>query len=243
MNSDESGGIMTGIVFTGGNGPPPDKIRALVSELPAERLIAAADSGLDAAEGALLKPDWIIGDMDSLSDPAQLDAYPDTQVLRYPAQKDYTDTELAFTLLAEKGCTEIWIVGGGGGRVDHLFGIRSMCERGIFPTRWILDTADIYCVQAPVAEERYALASAKADTGGLSVRPGRSALVSVFPLGNGPWKVLSRGLQWPLDDLKWDRGFTGLSNTAPDGEFFLNVRQGRFMVIVPHNNERHRSKT
>jgi thiamine pyrophosphokinase len=228
---------MTGIVVTGGNGPPPDKIRALVDKLAGERLIAAADSGLDAVEGASLKPDWIIGDMDSLSDPARLDAYPDTQVLRYPAHKDYTDTELAFTLLAEKGCSEIWIIGGGGGRVDHLFGIRSMCEREIFPARWILDTADIYCVQA--AEERDAAASAqanaKADTGELSVRLNRNALVSVFPLGDGPWKVTSRGLQWPLDDLKWNRGFTGLSNAAPDGELSLRVTRGRFMVVVPHN--------
>jgi thiamine pyrophosphokinase len=169
--------------------------------------------------------------MDSLPVPSRLTAYSGEQVLRYSREKDYTDTELAFNLLCDKGCTEIWIIGGGGGRVDHLFAIRSLCERELFPRRWILDNADIYCIQADCMETDSAAGSV------LSLRLEKNALVSLFPLAEGPWKVCSQGLRWPLDDIQWNRGLFGLSNIALAGELILNIQQGRFMLIVPCVNK------
>jgi thiamine pyrophosphokinase len=206
---------MRGILFTGGEGPEPEISRRFAL---GAALIAAADSGLIAAEAAGLRPDWVVGDMDSLDDPRRLEHYPPDRVLRYPRDKDYTDTELAFSFLAEKGCDEIWLIGGGGGRADHLFAIRSLFDRNICPARWITALEDMYCLNAPGE-----LA--------LSVKPGE--LVSVFPLGAGPWKAESGGLKWPLDGLAWERGFFGLSNVAETGNFFIRAGAGRFMIIVP----------
>jgi thiamine pyrophosphokinase len=208
---------MLGIIFTGGKGPPEEKIRALLNTEAKGALIAAADSGLERAEAAGFSPDWIIGDMDS-ADPARLGAYPADRVLPYPVDKDYTDTELAFKLLHEKGCDDIWIVGGAGGRIDHLFGIRSLLEREIFPKRWFLDTADVYCIEGEA----------------LSLRLESGALVSVFPMAGGPWQASSGGLKWPLDNVVWDRGFSGLSNVAQTDECSIQAKQGRFMVLIPY---------
>jgi len=209
-----------GLLFTGGEGPDPKRRRAIVQEaIPMEPIIAAADSGLLLAESAGLRPDWIIGDMDSLEPENRLAAYPPEIVLRYPRDKDYTDTELAFSLLREKGCEKIWIVGGGGGRIDHLFGIRSLFERDHPPERWITAGEDIRCLQAScdfvfLCEEK-------------------EKVISVFPLGDGPWEAESSGLVWPLDGLDWKRGFFGLSNRAPNGAFTVTVKQGRFFVMIP----------
>jgi thiamine pyrophosphokinase len=181
-------------------------------------LVAAADSGLEAAEAAGLRPDWVLGDMDSLGDLSRLDAYPRERVLRYPAEKDYTDTELALRLLREKGCGEIWLIGGGGGRLDHLLAVRSLFERDLRPSRWITGAEDVRCVDSP-AEFWW------------DGFPG--APVSVFPLGAGPWKAESAGLKWPLAGLPWDRGFFGLSNAAENGSFRLKAERGRFLVILP----------
>ena len=228
---------MQGIVFTGGKGPPPDKLRTLLAGLEENALMVAADSGLELAESAGLKPHWIIGDMDSISNPAKLKSYPEDCIIRYPVDKDFTDTELAFSLLKEKGCDDIWIIGGGGGRVDHLFGIRSMLEKEFFPSRWYPDNADIYCLEtrslAPETDvqetENSVLQHGKLS---LCLEPGN--LVSVFPLGCGPWEASSRGLRWPLDNVSWNRGFFGLSNIAQTGEIMINCVQGRFMVLVVH---------
>ena len=214
---------MLGIIFTGGECPPAGVIaKALEGKEP---LVIAADSGLAAAEQAGLRPRWIVGDMDSLDDVSRLAAYPPECVMRYEHEKDYTDTELAFSLAVEKGCDEIWISGGGGGRVDHLFAIRSLFERDVFPRRWITDGADIHCIDAN--------GSGAFSINSLFQNGEKGAVVSVFPLGGGPWTAESAGLKWPLEGLSWDRGFFGLSNVAVNGDFSITAEAGRFMVILP----------
>ena len=215
-----------GVVITGGECPPKRITRQAMHGKNA--LIVAADSGLFHAEEAELKPDYIIGDMDSI-EIMRLTAYPAEFVIRHSQDKDYTDTELAFKLAVDKGCDEIWIIGGGGGRIDHLFGIRSLFEREIFPCRWITDNADIWCIEASDKTSTEAFWAENT----LSLKPEKDTVVSVFPLGGGPWEALSEGLKWPLKGLPWDRGFFGLSNVAVDGEFIIKAEKGRFMVILP----------
>ena len=207
---------MLGIVFTGGERPSASVIRKVLEGQDA--FFVAADSGLDAAEEAGIKPDCIIGDMDSVAE-SRLKTYPAECIIRYQHDKDYTDTELAMQKVLEKGCDSIWIIGGGGGRLDHLFAVRSLFEREAFPLRWLTKNEDIYCIDAKMAENV------------LSCRV--KGPVSVFPMGTGPWEAKSEGLKWPLDGLLWDRCFFGISNVAPNGEFFIRVEKGRFMVILP----------
>jgi len=210
---------LLGIILTGGEGPSAQVIKQLIETKTKDGiLLAAADSGLEKAENAGLTPDWIIGDFDSLDDSSRLDSYPPERVIRLQCDKDYTDTELAVMHTFKQGCNDVWIIGGGGGRIDHLFAIRSLLERKQFPCRWITDTADIHCIEADneICFDR-----------------NKETTVSVFPLGTGPWEAGSSGLKWTLDGLPWDCGFFGLSNRAPDGKFSVKIEKGRFMVILP----------
>jgi thiamine pyrophosphokinase len=209
---------MLGIIFTGGESPSPDIIRSALNGKSA--FFVAADSGLITAENAGIKPDYVIGDMDSVN-AERLDSYPADRVIRHKHDKDYTDTELALSHALEKGCEEVWIIGGGGGRIDHLLAIRSLFEREVFPRRWITNASDIYCIEAQAAANK------------LSAGLEKGASVSIFPLGTGPWEAESEGLKWPLEGLAWDRGFYGLSNVAENGDFSIMARKGRFMVILP----------
>ena len=212
-----------GIVFTGGEGPEPQAIGRLLNSLQEAALIVAADSGLHLAEAAGLQPDWITGDMDSIDGEEALRRYAAEKVIRHAAEKDFTDTELAASLLWEKGCTEVWIIGGGGGRIDHLLGIRDLFERKRFPRRWITAAEDMFCIEDG-GQTKYGGVTQAIDVGGL---------VSVFPLGQGPWKAESRGLKWPLGNVRWERGRYGLSNVAVVQEITVSAQQGRFLVIFP----------
>jgi thiamine pyrophosphokinase len=220
---------MRGIVFIGGEGPPVSRSRELAGRAD---IIVAADSGLIAAEQAGLRPRWVVGDMDSLDDIRRLEKYPPERVLRYPHDKDYTDTELALRLLWDQGCDETWIFGGGGGRIDHILAIRSLFERERNPDRWLTGAEDIRCLRAG---ETFCFGAGGEDSGGRTAMPGRfpNCRVSVFPLGGGPWKAESRFLTWPLEGLPWDRGFFGISNTAPEGHFSIHALEGSFLVINP----------
>jgi thiamine pyrophosphokinase len=207
---------LNGLAFVGGEGPDAELCVRLAGEAD---LTVAADSGLIHAENAGVRPDWIVGDMDSLDDISRLDKYPPNRVLRYPADKDFTDTELAINLLFEKGCDNITIAGGGGGRLDHILAIAALFEREHAPRRWLTAREEIVLVS-----NEFHHASKK------------SRIVSIFPLGNGPWKAQSSGLKWPLDtaaaSTMWKRGFFGISNTAETGEFTLKVSAGNFLIVI-----------
>ena len=227
---------MLGIIFTGGEGPAPEAIKRLIDNEAKGALLIAADSGFAAMEKAGLRPDWVIGDMDSLDDTSRLDVLPPERVIRFPHDKDFTDTELAFSHAVDQGCDHIWIIGGGSGRLDHLLGIRSLFERDIFPRRWITGAEDVRCIEAENKEQRTMSKEQRTEFGAgsnISEVLEKGAVVSVFPLGEGPWEAKSSGLKWPLDGVQWNRGFFGLSNVAVNGEFSIDAKLGRFMVILP----------
>ena len=205
--------MQRGIALIGGDGPASGALREIARQAD---LLAAADSGLIAAEAAGLKPDWILGDMDSLDDPRRLEKYPPDRVLRYPPEKDSTDTELAVALLREKGCDEIWLAGGGGGRTDHLLAICALFERDPPPDRWFTANEEIRCLK-------------EGSTLNVSLPPG--SRLSLLPLCSGPWEAESSGLKWPLDGLTWKKGGIGLSNMAVDRHFEIRSKKGRFLAI------------
>ena len=84
-------------------------------------LVIAADGGALKAELLGLRPDVVIGDLDSLSQGklAELEAT-GAEVVRHPMDKDASDTELAVLEAVRRGATEIVIVAALGGlRFDH----------------------------------------------------------------------------------------------------------------------------
>jgi thiamine pyrophosphokinase len=184
--------------------------------------VVAADAGLGACEQAGVEAAWVIGDMDSLDDERRLDRYAG-RIVRHRPDKDYTDTELALVFLREHGAGGIWIIGGGGGRTDHLLALAALFERREKPERWITGREDIRFLGA--GTERFFPLT----------RPG--CPVSVFPLGEPPWEAESRFLRWPLTGLAWNRGFFSISNELAEGNtaggFYLRAIRGGFLVLTP----------
>jgi len=207
------GNIKHAIIFIGGSGPQYELCKPFLDQ---PDLVIAADSGLIRCEQFGLEPDWIVGDMDSLDDLSRLSVYPQDRVVTYPVDKDYTDTELALQLAWEKGCTDVTLIGGGGGRTDHLLAITALFDRPQAPSRWITETELVSLVEDRIE---------------LSVS--HNTLVSLFPAGEGPWQAESSGLKWPLSGLPWRRGFFGLSNRVVQDPCSLRAVSGRFLLLIP----------
>jgi thiamine pyrophosphokinase len=220
MGATEKPKKKIGLAVTGGDAPSASLCRKIAEHAD---IIAAADSGLLRAEDAGLTPDFIIGDMDSLGDESRLLKYDEKIIRRYPRDKDYTDTELVFEALCDKQCDEVWLAGGGGGRLDHLFGIRTMFERERCPSRWYTADASVFIIEGGTTNCRLAR----------SLPCG--SIVSVFTLGGGDWKAASGGLKWELDSVRWSRGFFGLSNVTCEDSFFITAESGRFMIVIPES--------
>lgn len=90
-----------------------------VADLPAGAMVIAADGGAELAWMLGLSVDLVVGDMDSISAETLAGI---ERVERHAAEKDATDLELALVaaLRFEPEC--VLVLGGGGGRLDHLFG-------------------------------------------------------------------------------------------------------------------------
>ena len=152
--------------------------------------------------------------MDSLPDPGILLNYKESEILTYPRDKDYTDTELAVATLRERGCGRVGILGGGGGRLDHLLGIYALFQREQAPDFWITAREEVFLVKGEFRLEGW---------------KGRE--VSFFPVGERPAAMTSRGLKWPLDSLTWKAGDFGISNVVLADTAEVRMKTGRLILV------------
>jgi thiamine pyrophosphokinase len=99
-------------------------------------LFICCDGGVRHFQYLGIKPDVIIGDMDSI-DPALQASYSKqgVKIIKYPVNKDFTDTELALNYALNLKPEAIFIWGALGGRIDHaLANVFLLCkgqEKGI----------------------------------------------------------------------------------------------------------------
>src|SRR5689334_19399915 len=111
-----------GVVLAGGessNQLVPPVVRSACNGPGA--LVVAADSGLDLAEQLGIEPTLVVGDFDSVSEAALTRARERVaEIVEHPVAKDETDLELALDEVIARGADRIVVVGGAGGRLDHL---------------------------------------------------------------------------------------------------------------------------
>jgi thiamine pyrophosphokinase len=106
------------VVFAAGD---PSEI--VDPDLPPGAFVIAADSGVELAQALGWPVDLAVGDFDSVQPDALAAAEAaGARVERHPPAKDATDLELALDAAAALDPTEIVVVGGAGGRMDHLVG-------------------------------------------------------------------------------------------------------------------------
>ena len=195
----------------GGMGPRREDAAEAICEAA---FCVAADSGLDLALALGLSPDLVVGDMDSLSRPSLLDSLPSERVLRYPCDKDETDTEIGLQTLQERGYGEVTILGGGGGRLDHLLGVLMLFRRDAPPSRWLTDREEVRIIKGQCA---------------FNAPLGQT--VSLFPWGGEASGMSSIGLRWPLDGLTFRPGYAGISNTATQENVSIRIRNGNLIMV------------
>lgn len=200
-----------GILLIGGEAPGRDFKKSVIES---GDLICCADSGLDSAIAAGIRPDRIVGDMDSISDRALLSRFPPEIIDIYPGDKDETDTDIGLAWLREQGCDHLTIIGGGEGRLDHTLALLSLFGKPDPPDLWF------------TARERI-----ESINGELEISGEPSSPVSFYTLGPGPWNAVSQGLHWELDGVRWNPGTVSLSNRLDGANAVINVSKGRLLMI------------
>ena len=186
--------------------------------------VIAADGGLRHLLALGRRPDVLIGDLDSLPDGVSLGDAAGT-VIRHPRDKNETDLELALLYAIERHPERpVLILGGFGGRVDHMLAnILLLAHPRLLgrPIRFVNGRESAWLVSAavPPGETR------------ITGRPGD--IVSLLPLGGDARVAATSGLRWPLLDERLAFGpARGVSNEMTADVAI--VRLGEGMVGCVH---------
>lgn len=203
---------MNAVLITGGDAPD----YKYVKELFCNAYVCVADSGLDWALNNSVKFNSVVGDMDSVKNMGYLNSLDKNRVIKYPKDKDDTDTVIGLKYLKREGYKDIVLIGGGGGRLDHLLGIFSLLTTDLAPKIWYTHKEIIYKVKG--------LFPLKSFVG---------YNISIYPLSKVYCSIKSNGLKWNLNSVDWTYKSIGISNCVVDYDSWIDTGSCDFIVIVP----------
>ena len=203
---------MKAFIYTGGAILPSN-----ITEHPkGDDLRIAADSGYENALALGERVDLLLGDFDSL----KATEIPKTvEQIRVPAEKDFTDTQLAVDTAIKKGASEICIIGGLDGRLDHTLSNLAILED--------LSKKKIYAtITNGYNRVRYI-----ESTSTLIPRSGYRYL-SLLCLSEKAKGVSVEGCKYPLKNATLTRSFQyAVSNEVEGNCALVSVRKGGIYVI------------
>jgi len=205
------------IVFANGDLDPPADLK---EQLAAADLIVAADGGALHCRALSIRPDVVIGDLDSLDAAARTDfETQEVQVLSHPTEKDQTDLELALLHAKEAGAQEILVLAGLGRRWDHSFANLLLAAHPQFSSQRIFF---LHGQQRLFIIHRQARLAAKV-----------GERVSLLPLGGDALGVSTRGLKYPLNRETLVFGSSrGVSNVVDEENAEVELAAGCLLCVV-----------
>ena len=224
------GGGTVAVVVIGGGPLSPRAVEMWndLAESGAPTLVIAADSGLDHAVAAGLRPDRLVGDLDSISAAGRMWAYANgVDIDEHPVAKDETDTELALAVaVADPAVASVIVLGGldpaADDRLDHLLGTLLVLGHpslsGLESVGAVLGGSEVVVVHP----------------GNTTVLPLAAGQVFSLLALHGPCDGVNvTGAHWPLQHATITgyeaRGVSNVSN----GDTTVAVAHGTLTVVMP----------
>lgn len=201
------------------NGDFADGIAVRLALAEADMVIAA-DGGAEHAIREGLSLSLVIGDMDSIR-PATLEMLVQNgvEVLKFPAEKNETDLELALLEAARRGLASIRVIGALGDRLDqtianiYLLGLPQLVGRDAKlvsgkQTMWLISEGD------------HEIMGEIGDT------------ISLIPMGGAVSGIVTTGLKYPLkNETLYFGPARGISNIISEVNPRVLVGAGLLMVV------------
>ena len=193
-----------------------EKIRDIV-DISAFDLVICADNSFPKAIAEGIYPNLIIGDFDTGD---TIDFPKNTEVVRYPIEKDDADTMLCVKEAAARGYIDITVIGGLSGRLDHTFANIQMLAYGMERGLDIKVTDGVNEV--------------------FMIRPGKLTLkkkegfsLSVFSYGSSASGITLKGVKYPLENGTLTNLFPlGLSNEITSDTAEISCEKGWLLIII-----------
>ena len=206
------------VLFVNGCLAEPDRFRDWIGT---DDYLVGVDGGAGHCLRMGRQPDVVIGDLDSLPAPVrqrlERAAVP---FVRFPANKDKTDLDLALSYVADKGWRDAVLLGLWGGRLDQSVANLLLLVRYAETIRLTLVTE---------RETAHVLPAGAA----LRLTDRAGATASVLPLTALAEGVSLTGMQYPLLNAQLRLGTSlGVSNVITEAEATVTLAQGCVLVVV-----------
>lgn len=206
---------MLAFVAGGGMLDAPEQLAPLAR---AAQLVIAADSGYDQLLRMGVRPHLLLGDLDSISQSGLSDARgAHLEVERFPAEKDYTDTELVLREAVRRGASTVLACGMFGGRLDHtLANVLLLASPVLRETdmRMLDEHQEVRLVRSRVR-----------------MRTQEGEVVSLLPVGGPVQGITTSGLYYPLSGATLETGpALGISNVATGSHAEVSVTSGSLLM-------------
>ena len=213
------------VIVAGGIAPAGQELTFLEQ---AEHILCADSGGRHLFDMGLL-PEAVIGDGDSLPREAEQSFIAQgVNFIKYPAEKDYTDTQLAVEFAIEQGAQDIVLIGSCGGRLDHELANISLLVKynNDFQRLRLANNNSIVFV----------LDKETIITGNIG------DIISILPITESVSGVTLKGLKYPLSMKKILMGDNiGISNEFTETQAVISLTEGRLLVIhtvIPLNTDK-----
>ncbi|MFI3227050.1 MAG: thiamine diphosphokinase [Clostridia bacterium] len=206
---------MTALIIGGGVLCDAKKVLVKIVDYNAD-LIIACDSGYDNAQKLGIKPQVVVGDLDSVSSEII-----DTEIIQLQPEKDDTDMRVAVDLAISKQCENITILCATGGRLDHFYANMS-----------ILEYLDKQGIDAVIMDEQNVITVSKK---GKTAYKNISKYVSIIPIDE---KIVltTENMKYEVQNLEVFRdNMVSISNESLENTFSLDISNGKAFVIQSDN--------
>lgn len=174
--------------------------------------IIAADGGANHCLKLGIRPNLIVGDLDSIT-PETLKAFAYVPTKQFPYEKDYTDLELA---IQEVNAMErIALFCATGDRVDHSLTNLYILTR--YPQRIFMESE----VETISAFNR-----------SLTVQTFPGQGLSILPIGAPAIGVTTKGLKWEMKKATLDHQFLSISNVCLGNQVEIDLDSGMLLLVL-----------
>jgi thiamine pyrophosphokinase len=201
------------VILLGGHVKPTSRLKKQIGD---SRIIAA-DSGIAHCDVLGIQPELWVGDFDSSSAALQ-NQYAHIPRQSFDVEKDATDGELAIAEAMRRGATELILVGGCGGQLDHTLAhagfVVALTRRGM---NAFMTSGD---------EEAYALVDELQFD---DIEKGTR--ISVAPMTDLKALTIS-GVKWPLHNHDVPLGAALTLSNVVAGPVKMALRFGAALVLI-----------
>ncbi len=205
------------VIIANGDLNELDFYRGLIK---ADDLVYCVNGGTRHALELGLKPDLVIGDLDSL-DPGDRHKMKEfnPQLIEHPSEKDKSDLELALDQAIKARPGDILIIGAlGGRRADHAFINLLLLQKPLH-----------YGIPASIIDERHEILLAEKE---VAIQGAAGDYISIFSLTAESSGIVTEGLKYPLKNETLHFASTrGLSNELTDPRAAIKLESGLLLII------------